>query len=308
MISTEKSSAFTNIEFSSEKPRTAGHVLLIPNELITPNPNQPRQVFDQGELVNLAISIRMNGILQPITVRQTEKGYELVSGERRLRASRIAGMTTVPCIVIDANSLKSAVFSLIENLQRQNLGYFEEAVAIEKLMHDFSLSQEEVARRLGKAPSTVSNKLRLLSLPEEIKRLILENGLSERHARALLKLEAEDMPQVLGKIIERKLNITQAEELIDAFLLQKDTPKRNTKRMFSDVKIFLNTINHAVDTMIKAGIEADIKRKDNGESYIYQIMIPKKAMYKVKGVTEISACHDKNKDNNVGNTACGDSI
>ncbi|MBQ8504335.1 MAG: ParB/RepB/Spo0J family partition protein [Clostridia bacterium] len=281
----------------AEKPRTAGQVLLIPNEQILPNPNQPRQVFDQGELVNLAISIRMNGILQPITVRETEKGYELVSGERRLRASRIAGMLSVPCIVIDANTLKSAVFSLIENLQRQNLGYFEEAVAIEKLMRDFALSQEEVARRLGKAPSTVSNKLRLLTLPEEIRNLLLENGLSERHARALLKLDSEDMLPVLRRIIDRKLSITQAEALIEDFLSEKEAPKRNTKRMFSDVKIFLNTINHAVDTMQKAGIKADIKRKDNGDSYIYQIEIPKKAMYKV--IT---------KDNQVGNTACGDSI
>ena len=115
---------------TTDKPVTAGQVLLIPSDRIYPNPNQPRKVFDQGELVNLAISIRMNGILQPITVRQTEQGYELVSGERRLRASRIAGMLSVPCIVIDVNSLKSAVFSLIENLQRQDLGYFEEAAAI----------------------------------------------------------------------------------------------------------------------------------------------------------------------------------
>ncbi len=275
----------------SDKTRTAGQVLLIPNEQIMPNPNQPRRVFDQGELVNLAISIRMNGILQPITVRQTEKGYELVSGERRLRASKIAGMVSVPCIVIDANTLKSAIFSLIENLQRQNLGYFEEAVAIEKLMKDFALSQDEVARRLGKAPSTVSNKLRLLSLPEEAQALLIEKGLSERHARALLKLDKEDLMPILKKIIDRKLSITQTEALIEAFLQEKESPKRNTKRMFSDVKIFLNTINHAVDTMQKAGIKADIKRKDTGDSYVYQIEIPKKAMYKV-----------------VGNTACGDSI
>ena len=138
---------------NGEKPRSAGQVLLIPNEKIYPNPNQPRRVFDQSELVNLAISIRMNGILQPITVRETSKGYELVSGERRLRASRLAGMVVVPCIVVDVNELKSAIYSLIENLQRQNLGYFEEALAIEKLTEQFSLSQEEAARRLGKAPS-----------------------------------------------------------------------------------------------------------------------------------------------------------
>lgn len=287
----------------AEKPRTAGQVLLIPNEQILPNPNQPRQVFDQGELVNLAISIRMNGILQPITVRQTEKGYELVSGERRLRASRIAGMASVPCIVIDVNTLKSAVFSLIENLQRQNLGYFEEAVAIEKLMRDFGLSQDEAARRLGKAPSTVSNKLRLLTLPDEVRVILNENNLSERHARALLKLKEEEIMPILKKIVDRKLNITQTEALIDDFIEERDAPKRNTKRMFSDVKIFLNTINHAVDTMQKAGIKADIKRKDNGDSYVYQIEIPKKAMYRV-----INKENSNAKDSQVGNTACGDSI
>ena len=282
-----------------EKPRTAGQVLLIPNEQIMPNPNQPRQVFDQGELVNLAISIRMNGILQPITVRETEKGYELVSGERRLRASKIAGMISVPCIVIDAGEMKSAVFSLIENLQRQNLGYFEEAVAIEKLMKDFALTQDDVARRLGKAPSTVSNKLRLLSLPEKVRLKLIENNLSERHARALLKLQEDDMELILDKILAKKLSISQTETLIEDYLSEKDAPKRSTKRMFSDVKIFLNTINHAIDTMQKAGIKADIKRKDNGDNYIYQIEIPKKSMYKIvtKDITE-----------NVGNTACGDSI
>lgn len=195
----------------NDKPRSAGQVLLIPNEKIFPNPNQPRHVFDQGELVNLAISIRMNGILQPITVREVEKGYELVSGERRLRASRLAGMLMVPCIVIDVNEMKAAIFSLIENLQRQNLGYFEEAMAIERLMSEYGLSQEEAAKRLGKAPSTVSNKLRLLSLPAPIQKLLLENGLSERHARALLRLDEDDMMPILKKIIEKKMSVTQTE-------------------------------------------------------------------------------------------------
>ena len=264
----------------SERNRTAGQVLLIPGDKILPNPNQPRQSFDQSELLNLALSIRTNGVLQPVTVRETERGYELVAGERRLRAAKIAGLMSVPCIVIDANTLKSAVFSLIENLQRQDLGYFEEACAIDRLMKDFSLTQDEVARRIGKAPSTVSNKLRLLSLPEQVKVLLCEKGLSERHARALLSLpEAEIMP-VLERIIQKKLNITQTEELIKEVLQRVSAPKRTTKRMFSDVKIFLNTINHAVDTMQKAGIKADIKRKDNGESYIYLIEIPKNAMYK----------------------------
>ena len=264
----------------SEKPRTAGQVLLIPHEKIFPNPNQPRQHFDQEELVNLAISIRMNGILQPITVRQTDKGYELISGERRLRASRLAGLVTVPCIVVDVNNMKSAVFALIENLQRQNLGFFEEARAIERLMSEYGLSQEDAARRLGKAPSTVSNKLRLLSLPEDAQLLIMENNLSERHARALLRLKSEEVMPVLQKIIDKKLNVTQSEDLIEEQLNKSEAPARRTKRMFSDVKIFLKAINNAVDTMQKSGIGADVRREDTGESYIYKIEIPKKAMYK----------------------------
>lgn len=265
-----------------EKPRSAGQVLLIPSDSIYPNPNQPRKVFDQSELVNLAISIRMNGILQPITVREIENGYELVSGERRLRASKLAGLLNVPCIVVDVNSLKSAVFALIENLQRQNLGYFEEAQAINKLMKDFSLSQDEAARRLGKAPSTVSNKLRLLSLPEEAREMLSQNGLSERHARALLRLEEGDIMEVLTRVIEKKLNVSQTEKLVEEYASKNKKPGRQTKIMFSDVKIFLNTINNALDTMQKAGIKAEFKREDNENSYIYLIEIPKKAVYKTK--------------------------
>lgn len=265
----------------SEKPRTAGQVLLIPSEMIYPNPNQPRKAFNQEELVNLAISIRMNGILQPLTVRQIDKGYELVAGERRLRASRLAGLVTVPCIVIEVNTLKSAIFSLIENLQRQNLNYFEEAVAIEKLMKDFDISQEDAARRLGKAPSTVSNKLRLLTLPEKARELLLEKGLSERHARALLRLDKDDVFPCLEVIIERKLNVSQTENYINELLSHEEKPKRQTKIMFSDVKIFLNTINNAVDTMNRAGIKADVKREDTGDSYRYVIDIPKSKMYRL---------------------------
>ena len=278
----------------SEKPRSAGQVLLIPSEIIYPNPNQPRRSFDQEELVNLAISIRMNGILQPITVRETQNGYEVVSGERRLRASRLAGMLSVPCIVIDVNSFKSAVYALIENLQRQNLGYFEEAVAIERLMKDFGLSQEETAKQLGKAPSTVSNKLRLLSLQSEARNLLCEHGLSERHARALLRFPEDKILPVLNKIIERKLNVTQTDAYIEEILSEKQG-NRITKTMFSDVKIFLKTINHAVETMKKAGIKADIKKEEQEESYVYHIKIPKKEMYKPPVQAD-------------GNTQSGDSI
>ena len=263
-----------------EEARAAGQVLLIPNEKIFPNPNQPRRTFDQSELVNLAISIRMNGILQPITVRKVEKGYELVSGERRLRASRLAGMVVVPCIVVDVNAMKSAIFSLIENLQRQNLNCFEEAAAIETLMEQFGLSQEEVARRIGKAPSTVSNKLRLLALPTEVRRRMAEANLTERHARALLRLDADEVPQALEKVIARELNVAQTERLVETLTEQKARPKRTTRRLFSDVRIYLNTISNAFDTMKSAGIDARLEKQERDDAFVFEITIPKSSAYR----------------------------
>lgn len=265
----------------AEKPRSAGQVLLISNEKIFPNPNQPRRIFNQEELINLAISIRMNGILQPITVREIEKGYEVVSGERRLRASKLAGMSVVPCIVVDVTSVKSAIYALIENIQRQNLNYFEEAVAIDRLMTEYGISQDDAAKKLGKAASTISNKLRLLNLPMQAQKMLLESGLSERHARALLRLNEENIVPTLEKIIEKKLNVSQTEKYIDEILLS-DKPKRITKRMFSDVRIFLNTINNAVTTMRDAGISADFKKNETEDSFIYEIVIPKVNVYKQK--------------------------
>lgn len=264
----------------TEKIRSAGQVLLIPYERIYPNPHQPRRIFSQEELVNLAISIRINGLLQPITVRETDKGYEVVAGERRLRASKIAGIQVIPCIVIDANDMKSAVYALIENLQRQDLNYFEEAVAIEKLISQYGISQEEAAKMLGKAPSTVSNKLRLLYLPKKAQKMLLENGLSERHARALLKLEEEDVVPILQKIIDGKMNVAQSERYIERFETEKNAPKRTTKRMFSDVRIFIKTINNAVETMKSAGITADFQKDEDEEAYVYTVRIPKKNVYK----------------------------
>ncbi len=266
----------------AEKPRSAGQVLLIPNEKIFPNPSQPRRIFNQEELINLAMSIRINGILQPITVREIEKGYELVSGERRLRASKLAGMSVVPCIVVSVNSVNSAIYALIENIQRQNLNYFEEAVAIERLMNEYGFSGEEAAKQLGKATSTISNKLRLLNLPIRAQKMLLENGLSERHARALLRLSDDSVIAVLEKVIEKKMNVSQTEKYIDELLQKNNKPKRITKRMFSDVRIFLNTIKNAVTTMQSAGITAEFKENTTEDSFVYEITIPKNKVYKQK--------------------------
>ena len=264
----------------SIKPRSAGQVLLIPCDRIFPSADQPRRVFCQEELVNLAISIRMNGLLQPITVKETEKGYELVAGERRLRASKIAGMAYIPSIVVDVNSMKGAVFSLIENIQRQDLNFIEEAMAIESLINKYGISQEEAARKLGKSPSTVSNKLRILTLPKEAQKMLLSNGLTERHARALLKLESEDVMPVLEKIVAKKLNVNQTEELIERITEEKDKPKRTTKRMFSDVRIFIKTISNAVETMKSAGIPANFSKEETEKDFVYTVVIPKGNAYK----------------------------
>lgn len=276
---------------SSEKknvPVAAGSVLLIAREEIYPNPDQPRRAFSMDELEGLAQSIHENGMLQPISVRIREGGgYELIAGERRLRAAGMIGMAAVPCIVIRARSEQSAVFALLENLQREDLNFFEEARAIESLMNHYGLSQEEMALRLGKAQSTLSNKLRLLKLSPRLCTQIERAGLTERHARALLKLEDERERQiVLDRVICDQLNVAQTEKLVESYLKPKQSKKRNIKFLFRDVRIFMNTITHAVDTMRQAGIEADSEKTED-ESYItYTVRIPKAVAYR----TPASGC------------------
>lgn len=269
-------------------PVAAGSVLLIARDQIYPNPDQPRRCFSMDELEGLAQSIHENGMLQPISVRPRDKGgYELIAGERRLRAAGMIGMATVPCIVIRAGSEQSAVFALIENLQRENLSFFEEARAIESLIKHYGISQEEMALRLGKAQSTLSNKLRLLRLSPRLCAQIERAGLTERHARALLKLENEQERQiVLDRVICDQLNVAQTEKLVENFQKPKPLKKRNIKFLFRDVRIFMNTITHAVDTMRQAGIEADSEKTED-ESYItYTVRIPKAVAYR----TPASGC------------------
>ncbi|MEG2081344.1 MAG: ParB/RepB/Spo0J family partition protein, partial [Oscillospiraceae bacterium] len=196
------------------KVKTTGQIYLIPQENIAPNPNQPRKRFDYEELEGLAQSIRINGILQPITVRQLDDDkFELVAGERRLRAARLVGLTQIPSIVTDIDAKKSAVFSLLD------LDFFEEAEAIEKLIGEFSMSQDEIGKRLGKAQSTLSNKLRLLRLPEEMRYKLAKSGLTERHARALLSLpDDNERGRALSIMIDRHLNVAESERLIDQML------------------------------------------------------------------------------------------
>ena len=275
----------------SPKPKTGGNILMIPEREIMPNPFQPRRHFDRQELANLAQSIRANGILQPITIRETSGGYELIAGERRLRAARLAGLTHIPCILIHADDRKTALLSLLENLQRQDLNFFEEANAIQKMIRDYGLSQEEASRKLGMAQSTLSNKLRLLRLPEKIRQLILQAQLTERHARALLRLESEvQMAEALKRISKEKLNVSQTEKLIAQLLQAPIAPKKAEKKapikLFKDVRLFVNTLNHAIDTMKRSGISASSSRCETEEYIEYTIRIPK------KGESMIRSCSD----------------
>ncbi len=259
------------------KYKIGGQIILVPQEEIYPNPNQPRKRFDFDELEGLAQSIRQNGIIQPIAVRINGKGeYELISGERRLRASRLVGITQIPCIIMDATDEKSALFALLENIQRSDLGFFEEAQAIEKLIIDFGMSRDEVCKKLGKAPPTVSNKLRLLRLPEEIRLKIIQENLSERHARALLKLTSiSQMERALSIIAEKRLNVAESERLISQIMTNDSRRRQPPVKLFKDVRIFVNTLNHAVDTMRKAGIEADSAKSETDEYIEYIVRIPK---------------------------------
>ena len=261
----------------SAKYKIGGQIILIPQEDIYPNPNQPRSRFDFDELEGLAQSIRQNGIIQPIAVRVNASGnYELISGERRLRASRLVGISLIPCIIMEASDEKSALFALIENMQRSDLGFFEEASAIEKLIVDFNMSRDDVCRKLGKEAPTISNKLRLLKLPEDVRLKITQEGLTERHARALLRLPTRaQLDRALSIISDKRLNVAESEKLIDQMLSADKSSKKPTVKLFKDVRIFVNTLNHAVDTMRRAGIEADSAKSETDEYIEYIVRIPK---------------------------------
>ena len=251
---------------------------------ISRNPNQPRRYFDPEAIATLAESIRQYGVLNPLTVRRTAGGgYELVAGERRLRAARVAGLTDVPCLLINADGEDSSVIALVEILQRRDLDFFEEANGFKRLIDQFGLTQEEAARKVGKTQSAVANKLRLLRLSQQNMELIRRNNLTERHARALLRLSEEaDRINVTNYIIEHELNVSRTEEYIDEFLKAKEKPEplpeqdggRHVVRLFKDVRFFLNTLNRAVGVMVDAGIGATVQQQESDDGLTLTISIP----------------------------------
>ncbi len=259
--------------------RAVNKVVEIPVSEIVPNPAQPRVIFDDYELSRLAVSIQQNGILQPLTVRRSENGmyYELISGERRLRACKLLNMSVVPCIIITATVRDSAVLAVLENLQRADLNFMEEAYAIKNLIDYYGFTQEETAARLGTAQSTIANKLRLLKLTDDEKALVVKYKLGERQARALLRLESDKRPDAIHYISANQLNTAQTDSYIDSLL--KDKPPKPTVHRrwnFRAVNLYINTFNKTIDAMKEAGINCDASRSRTEDFIEYVVKIPLK--------------------------------
>ncbi len=258
-----------------------GGILYLRTEDIAPSPVQPRQYFDDNALGELSESIRQYGILNPLTVRLRAGRYELVAGERRLRAAKLAGQREVPCLLLDVNMEDAGLIALVENLQRKDLDYIEEAQGIRQLIQMFGMSQEEAARRIGRSQSAVANKLRLLKLPQDVLDGLRQNGLSERHGRALLRLPGEDAQRAaLDYILEHDLTVAATDSYIDALLAAPQEPPpapvpRRRTLILKDVRLFLNSLTRNVEVMKQGGIDAGIRREETDDALIVTISIPK---------------------------------
>lgn len=261
-----------------------GGIIYLRTDELSPNPVQPRRRFDDEALAELSESIKSYGILNPLTVRLRGGKYELVAGERRLRAAKLAGLQEVPCILLDVNMEDASLIALVENLQRRDLDFIEEAAGINQLIRMFGMSQEEAARRIGKSQSAVANKLRLLKLPPDVLEALRENGLTERHGRALLRLlRPETQREALAYIIDNGLTVAATDAYVDALLnspepeppAQPDKPEHKRTFVLKDVRVFLNTLSRSIDLMKQGGIDAGIKRQETEDSLILTISIPK---------------------------------
>lgn len=251
-------------------------------DLIKPNKYQPRTIFSEEKIEELARTIHTHGVIQPIVIRKSGDGYEIIAGERRFRAMKKLGWDEVPAIVRNLDDKETASIALIENLQREELTAIEEAYAYEKLLELHGLTQEALAQRLGKGQSTVANKLRLLKLPEEIKNGILTKEISERHARALISVKDADLQQKLfQEAIEEQLNVKQLEERIQQVLnpVEEEKEKKKTvkrKSVSKDVRIALNTIRQSLALVTKSGINVKTEEEDTEDFYTITVKIPKK--------------------------------
>ncbi|HOO11408.1 MAG TPA: ParB/RepB/Spo0J family partition protein [Bacillota bacterium] len=252
---------------------------------IRPNPYQPRKRFNHIAIEELALSIKEYGVLQPIAVKRMNDGFfELIAGERRVKAAKLAGLKNIPAIVMEILDEDSTIIALIENLQREDLNFFEEAEGYASLMNDYGLTQEQVAKKVGKNQSTIANKIRLLRLPREVKEYIIQNGLTERHARALLKIPEKEIQMALvSRIVEKNLRVKDAEELVERVLdklseRKEDMPQEDINRNIRgaiNYRIYVNTLKNAYRAIIQSGIQAEFSQRDSGEYIEVVVKIPK---------------------------------
>ncbi len=265
------------------KYAVSGQVIEVPIAEILPNPQQPRKHFDRVKLLELSQSIAENGILQPLTVTQTDGRTTLLAGERRLRAAKMAGLKTVPCIVTEATARRQALLSMIENLQREDMNCFETAEGIRHLIETYGLTQEDAAMQLGYSQSAVANKLRLLRLSPEERRLLTEGGLTERHARALLRLpKAEERRFAITEILKKSLTVQATESLVERMLEGKVARHQREKPLIRDVRVFFNTVEHAIATMRRGGVQAESSRRETAQHIEWVVRIPKTVAFTEK--------------------------
>ena len=258
----------------SQKLKTymeTGRVVFLPARAIKPNPAQPRRIFREEALAELAESIRQHGILQPLSVRRVGLSYELIAGERRLRAGQMAGLTEIPCIVMNMDDKESGMAALVENLQRQDLDFIEEALGISKLLEQWSMSQDQIARILGKSQSAVANKLRILRHSPRVLNAIREGNLTERHARALLKLPTEEEKlSAIAIIVQTGMSVARTESYIESRLANRE-PKQHR----ANVGTFLNNLSHSLAKIQSSGIPAISERRETDSQIVLTITIPK---------------------------------
>lgn len=259
-----------------DRMRNDRKLISLSPDKISPSPFQPRREFDYYELLELSSSISKNGLIQPLTVRKIGDRYELISGERRLRASVFAGLKTVPCILVNAGDRECSLMCLIENIQRTDLNFFEEADGIKRLMDEFSLSQAEVSEKIGMAQSTLSNKLRLLKLNEAQRKTIISAKLTERHARALIRIPEDRRDELLNRVVANSMSVSDTEQMVDMVLAESVVRKKPLRAYkIGDIRIFSNSLNKMIETMRKSGVNAE-SRKNETENYIeYTVIIPK---------------------------------
>lgn len=244
-------------------------------EKIKANENQPRTIFDDEKIAELATSIKENGLIQPLIVRKYNRNYQIIAGERRYRACKLAGLKTVPCIIKDIDDKQMDTYAIIENIQREDLTPIEEANAYKTLIDTYGMSQTELANKVGKKQSTIANKLRLLRLSDEVKDALKSKQITERHARAMLSLQPEKQEEILHEVIDKSLNVKQTETLINKPPKIKKKNKGTVKAVSRNFKIAINTINQATDLILKSGVEVTSETEENDDEYVIILRVKK---------------------------------